>query len=328
MERITFEMYGQEVGYEHPVHKPEAIIGGTEAPEGVDLSYFVQFVNNYSQPTDSYHCGGSAIGANIIVSAEHCFEQNDNIPNIWARIRGRDLHDEAAVNSQIEKVVVPANPSGDRDIALVFLRYKGVDTIPVIDPTDTTFRENIYVYGNGDTDYEAQGSQISRYPKYADLYEQPSSACGGYVGIGETCLTDEASNVNNAGHGDSGGPAVQIVKNSEGVIYKALRGVIIEADPEGTPDYTIITDLRLSINQEFIQECSDQPEAKPDICEIRYDRSQRTLIPTPTPSAHSGQASLVEAIPSEFYVESLESITAGLLGMALIGNYLYLRLKK
>ncbi len=281
MERITFEMYDRTVGIENPHEKPEVIIGGEDVPDTVDLSYFVPFVYDPNNSVDTFKCGGTAISADMVLAAEHCFETTDNIPGLWARIRGWDLREPAPLSSQIKKVVVPANPVGDGDIALVTLNYSGLVPLSIISPDDIIIDEEIQVYGHGDIDLRNTVGTISPLPKMATLYQQDNIHCGGYAGAGEVCLYDRVLEINNVGRGDSSGPAVQNVKNVAGYEQRVLRGVIVETDPE-ISQYSIITDLTDPAMQEFIKECTVFPETKPELCEIRYDRYPHEIETPPS----------------------------------------------
>ncbi|NVJ24900.1 serine protease [Myxococcus sp. AM011] len=216
----------------------QEIIGGAYAYQN-QFPYQVRLLVN-----GGHYCGGTIVNANWIVTAAHCVVgvspqsivvvAGDNIINTYESTEQA----RTIVNYAYHPAFGYAGNAPVHDVAVILLSSPlafNYAVLPLALPTDTAPLTYLTASGWGNT---FAGSGQSNSLKYANLPNNPVSACDGYLLRNlypnfELCV-GYANGIEGGCHGDSGGPLA-----AGGV----LRGIVSWGRGYSCDSYTVFTDV-------------------------------------------------------------------------------------
>ncbi|KAL9888993.1 trypsin-1-like [Glossina fuscipes fuscipes] len=186
-----------------------------------------------------YKCGASLISGRYVLTAAHCFYDNDGLPSV-VRAGGISLADPHVRNIKIAEYIEHPDyeyPSSYNDIALVkldepSLMYKPPACLSTPDREDD--HANVIVLGYGQTSFAGIASEdllkaiLKVYPQSQCEQDYPPDKLSRNLRKGITknfiCATDP-ENLRDTCQGDSGGPLVKVMLGRPYIVGVTSFGV-------------------------------------------------------------------------------------------------------
>lgn len=231
-----------------------AVVNGIPAESG-ETPYVVsikepQIENGQLEKYWTNLCGGAIFGKSLVLSAAHCFEQNDfhyaKRPHLLRAVAGalkiyqRDIHEQWR---SIYKVMLHEHfHFPDNDIAIAFVKFPWVFSATVYPVALATSRSDhfrdCWMAGYGRVGYGPH-DKASEELRIARVSTMPSWQCSSFWEINMDNFICSDSTISDASEGDSGSPMVCTALSSNAI--NAVEGIVCGKNFDKTTLYTRVS---------------------------------------------------------------------------------------